>query len=71
VGANFRLRLKKGHLLVPLWSCAHEMDWPMRADPRVGARRAQSTSKDLSYRGQTLMLHGGPAFVTFLDRGSD
>jgi hypothetical protein len=27
-------------------------------------------SKDLAYRGQTFMLHGGPAFVIFLDRGS-
>jgi hypothetical protein len=31
----------------------------MGADPRVGAGRAQSTSKDLAYRGLTLMLHGG------------
>jgi hypothetical protein len=43
----------------------------MEADPRVGAGRAQSTSKDLTYRGQTLMLHKGAAFVTFLGRGSD
>jgi hypothetical protein len=28
-------------------------------------------SKDLAYRGWTLMLHEGPAFVTFLGRGSD
>jgi hypothetical protein len=41
-----------------------------RADPRVGAGRAQSMSKDLAYRGQALMLHGGPAFVIFLDRRS-
>jgi hypothetical protein len=37
----------------------------MGADPHVGAGRAQSTSKDLAYRGWTLMLHGGPGFVTF------
>jgi hypothetical protein len=43
----------------------------MGTDPRVGARRAQSTSKDLTYRGRTLILHEGPAFVTFIGRGSD
>jgi hypothetical protein len=53
------------------WSCAHEMDWPMGGDPRVGAGRAQSTSKDLAYRGRTLMLHEGLASVAFLGRGSD
>jgi hypothetical protein len=35
------------------------------------AGRAQSMSKDLAYRGRTLMLHRGPAFVTFLGRDSD
>jgi hypothetical protein len=43
----------------------------MGADPYVEARRVQSTSKDSAYRGQTLMLHGGPTFVIFLGRGSD
>jgi hypothetical protein len=43
----------------------------MGVDPRVGAGRAQSTSKDLAYRGRSLMLHGEPAFVTFLSRGSN
>jgi hypothetical protein len=32
------------------------------ADPRVGAGRAQSTSKDLAHRGRTLMLHGRTSF---------
>jgi hypothetical protein len=40
-------------------------------DPHVGARRAQSTSKDLAYRGRILMLHGGPTFVTFLGQNFD
>jgi hypothetical protein len=43
----------------------------MEADPCVGAERAQSTSKNLVNRGRTLMLHEGPAFVTFLGRGSN
>jgi hypothetical protein len=37
---------------------ADEMDWVMGADPRVGTGRAQSTSKNLAYRGQTLIMHG-------------
>lgn len=43
----------------------------MGADPYVEARRVQSTSKDSAYRGRTLTLHGGPAFVTFLGWNSD
>jgi hypothetical protein len=43
----------------------------MGTDPRVGAGRAQNTSKDLTYRGWTLLLHEGAAFVTFFGRGSD
>jgi hypothetical protein len=35
----------------------------MGADPRIGALRVQSTSKDPTYRGRTLMLHEGLAFV--------
>jgi hypothetical protein len=38
----------------------------MGADPRVGIGRAQSTSKDLAYMGQTLMLREGATFLTFL-----
>jgi hypothetical protein len=42
----------------------------MGADPRVWAGKAQNTSKDLAYRGQTLMLHRRASFVTFLGRDS-
>jgi hypothetical protein len=56
-GSEFQVEVKKGHSLVPLivrmrWTCL----WG--ADPRARAGRAQSTSKDLAYRG-TLMLYGG------------
>jgi hypothetical protein len=50
-------------------SCMH-MRWIdlCGANTCVRVGRVQSTSKDLVHRGQTLTLHGGPTFVTFLGR---
>jgi hypothetical protein len=61
VGSNFQAVVKKIPFCPTLKhrSKAH-MRWTdlWGADPRVGARRVQSTSKDLAYRGR-LMLHWG------------
>jgi hypothetical protein len=72
-GSEFQVEVKK-RSLVGSPSHVHtrwRLTYGEGADPCVGARRAQSTSKDLALRGRILMLHGQPAFVTFLGRGFD
>ena len=68
--SEFHAGVKKSHSLVPLVVCSRDgLTYGERI--LVGARQAQSTSKDLAYRERTHILHDKLAFMIFLDRDFD